>query len=138
MEDRDRAKQVTAAILLRGREVFIAQRPPGDRLAFRWEFPGGTVEEGETPEACLKREMEEEFGIQVQVLSFFARSLYRYDHGLIDLQAYRVRWTGGRLQPRVHAAVAWVPISRLDRYDLAPADRPFVQKLRCELDTKRK
>lgn len=135
-EEREQAKRVTAAILMRGREVFIAQRPPGDRLALLWEFPGGAVEEGETPEACLMREMHEEFGIRVEVFSLFGKSLYRYDHALIDLWAYRVRWTGGQLRPRVHAAVAWVPVRELDRYAFSPADLPFVHRLRSELDTK--
>lgn len=125
-------KIVTAAILERDGCVLLAQRPSGDPLALMWEFPGGTVEEGETPEECLRREMEEELGIQVEVASFFGENRHRYAHGEIRLKAYRVHWMGGRIRPAVHAAVRWVPMGELALYELAPADRPFVARLLSE------
>ncbi|WP_448384025.1 (deoxy)nucleoside triphosphate pyrophosphohydrolase [Desulfosoma sp.] len=122
-------KTVTAAILERDGCVLLAQRPAGDPLALMWEFPGGTVEQGETPEECLRREMQEELGIHVEVAAFFGENRHRYDHGEIRLKAYRVRWISGRMRPAVHAAVRWVPIGELPGYEVAPADVPFVARL---------
>jgi 8-oxo-dGTP diphosphatase len=122
-------KTVTAAILERDGCVLLAQRPAGDPLALMWEFPGGTVEQGETPEECLRREMAEELGIDVDVTAFFGENRHRYDHGQIRLKAYKVRWISGLICPAVHAAVRWVPIGELPGYELAPADRPFADRL---------
>ncbi|MEJ5347274.1 MAG: (deoxy)nucleoside triphosphate pyrophosphohydrolase [Desulfosoma sp.] len=122
-------KTVTAAILQRDGCVLLAQRPASDTLAFLWEFPGGTLEPGETPEECLCREILEELGIEVEVLSFFAENRHRYDHGEIRLMAYKVRWVLGEIKPSVHAQVRWVPLKDLHHYAMAPADRPFVRRL---------
>lgn len=125
-------KTVTAAILERDGCVLLAQRSAADPLALMWEFPGGTVEQGETPEECLRREIEEELGIHVDIVAFFGESRYRDDRGEIRLRAYKVRWLSGRIRPFVHADVRWVPINELGRYDMAPADRPFVAQLLAE------
>lgn len=122
-------KTVTAAILEQDGCVLLAQRPSSDALAFLWEFPGGTVEPGETLEECLCREIREELGIQVEVLSFFGESRHRDDRAEIRLMAYKVRWISGHICPSVHADVRWVPIADVPRYALAPADRPFARRL---------
>ncbi len=129
-------KQVTAAILIKDDKVLIAQRPFTDPLAGKWEFPGGKVEAFESHEECLRRELQEELGIRVQVLSLFGRNRHRYGSVTIDLWAYRVRWVSGEPKPRFHADLKWVPAQDLDRFDSAEADRPFVQKLRGMLDIK--
>ena len=71
-------KFVTAAIILRDDRVLLARRSSGQKLAGFWEFPGGKVEAGETPESCLARELEEELGIGVHVGRKFAESLHQY------------------------------------------------------------
>jgi 8-oxo-dGTP diphosphatase len=121
---------VTAAILVKGDKVFIAQRKAGKRLADLWEFPGGKLEEGETPEECLVREMVEEFGIEVSVLDFFDESVYHYERGPIRLLAYLVDWTAGEMVPKDHQDCRWISFHDLNNYEFAPADVPFVQKLR--------
>ena len=121
---------VTAAIMLKDQKVFIAQRRSEDRLAFKWEFPGGKLEDGETPEECLRREMKEEFGIEVSVGKFFGESIYTYEHGTIRLVAYITEWTGGELKPIEHRDCPWVSIEELTAYELAPADIPLAEKLR--------
>ena len=73
---------VTAAILNYNERLLIAQRKATGKLPNKWEFPGGKVESGETPEDCLKREMEEEFSIDVSVGEYLGESIYHYDHGL--------------------------------------------------------
>lgn len=120
---------VTAAILIKEDKVLIARRKAGDRLAGKWEFPGGKIMNGETPEDCLKREMAEEFGIEVSVGEFIGESTYPYAHGCIRLLAYRTDWTGGDLRPHVHAEYRWVRFDQLNRFDFSAADIPFVEKL---------
>ena len=68
-------KQVTAAIILKDNKVLIAQRSPDDKLANKWEFPGGKIEHGESPQECLKREIREELDFEIEVLDFFAESI---------------------------------------------------------------
>jgi 8-oxo-dGTP diphosphatase len=127
-------KQVTAAILIKDKKVLIAKRKADDRQANKWEFPGGTVEQNETPEACLIREIREEFGINVSVGRFFGESVYHYDHGSIKLLAYRTQWESGKITLKDHADYRWVSPEQLCEYDFAPADIPFVEKLRYKDD----
>jgi len=84
-------KDVVAAILIKDKKILIAQRGYDDPLALLWEFPGGKVEEGESPEESLVREMQEEFRIDVEVERFFASSLFAYDKGTIRLLGYYCR-----------------------------------------------
>lgn len=121
--------EVTAAILWKEGQVLIGERPIEDGLAHKWEFPGGKIEEGETPEECLKREIQEELGIIVEVKDFFAESVYAYPKGAIRLLAYFTRWETGDLSPMAHKEIKWVDIHELLNYDLAPADIPIAQKL---------
>lgn len=109
--------------------VLIAQRKADHHLAGKWEFPGGKIESGETPEACLRRELKEEFDIDTRVGNFLGVSLYSYDHLTIELMAFRVVWENGILRVREHARVEWVTAGQLARFEFAPADVPFVEKL---------
>ena len=122
-------KKVTAAILVKDGKILIAKRRADDRQANKWEFPGGTVEPDETPQACLQREMQEEFGIRVAVGRFLGESVYHYDHGAITLLAYQVDWQAGRLVSKDHSDVRWVRSEQLAEYDFAAADMPFVKTL---------
>jgi 8-oxo-dGTP diphosphatase len=112
--------------------VLICQRPEGKQLAGLWEFPGGKVEPGETPEACLIRELEEELGIQVSQACLapfvFASHAYESFHLLMPLYLCR-RWDGF-VQQREHSALAWVEPNRLSDYPMPPADEPLVAWLR--------
>ena len=118
---------VTAAVLSRNNQVLIAQRKSTDRLAGCWEFPGGKLEKGESPRACLRRELKEELGIETQIGSFLGESLHHYPHGAIKLMVYRVYWKGGHMVVNDHACIKWVATAQLKQYDFAPADEPFVQ-----------
>lgn len=121
-------KKVTAAIITRDDRVLIARRKAGAQ-AGKWEFPGGKIEEGETPEQCLQRELREELQIEATIGSFFGESEYEYENGAIRLMAYLARWDKGEMQPTVHTEFRWVPPRELEKYDLAPADIPLAQKL---------
>lgn len=122
-------KQVTAALLLKEGKILIARRPGNDDLANCWEFPGGKIEEGETPEACLIREMKEELNIDVNIGSFFVESIFNYQQGTIQLLSYWITWQSGELKPIVHSEVAWVDRDELINYEFAPADIPIVKRL---------
>jgi 8-oxo-dGTP diphosphatase len=123
-------RTVTAALVIKDGLFLIAKRRAGDHLANHWEFPGGKIEEGETPEECLQREMQEEFQIDVEVGTFFAESIYEYERGTIQLLAYWVTWNGDSLYPTVHDEIAWVDKETILNYKFAPADIPIVEKLR--------
>jgi 8-oxo-dGTP diphosphatase len=122
-------KTVTAAIVEKDGKILIARRKADDRQADKWEFPGGTLEAEETPQGCLKREMQEEFGITVAVGRFLGESVHHYDHGGIRLMAYQARWESGKIVLNDHADYLWVSPAQLAEYDFAPADIPFVEKL---------
>lgn len=112
--------------------VLLAQRPPGKSMAGQWEFPGGKLQTGETPEAALVRELKEELGIDVSqsCLAPLAFASHDYDsfHLLMPLYACR-RWLG-MPSPREGQTLAWVAPSRLGDYPMPPADVPLVAQLR--------
>jgi 8-oxo-dGTP diphosphatase len=112
--------------------VLIARRPEGKKMAGLWEFPGGKLAPGETPEAALIRELHEELGIEVAghclAPLFFASHGYATFHLLMPLYICR-RWKG-RPQPREGQALAWVRPEKLADYPMPPADRPLVAMLR--------
>jgi 8-oxo-dGTP diphosphatase len=112
--------------------VLLAQRPEGKSMAGLWEFPGGKVEPGETPEAALIRELHEELGIDTWASCLapltFASHGYETFHLLMPLFACR-RWQG-IVQPREGQRLAWVKPAALRDYPMPPADVPLIPILR--------
>ncbi len=123
---------VACALVDSDGRVLLAQRPPGKAMAGLWEFPGGKLAPGETPEAALIRELREELGIETQsaCLSplFFASHGYAEFHLLMPLYVCR-RWQG-RVTAREGQTLAWVAPARLADYPMPPADLPLVALLR--------
>lgn len=112
--------------------VLLAQRPPGKSMAGLWEFPGGKVEPGETPEAALIRELDEELGISTHASCLapltFASHAYPDFHLLMPLFACR-RWQGTPVS-REGQALTWARVSELRDYPMPPADVPLIAVLR--------
>jgi 8-oxo-dGTP diphosphatase len=121
-----------AALVDADGRVLICQRPEGKPLAGLWEFPGGKVEAGETPEACVIRELAEELGITVThaCLAPFVFASHGYESFHLLMPLYLVRRWEGRAQNRHHAALAWVKPARLGDYPMPPADAPLIAWLR--------
>ncbi len=121
-----------AALIDTDGRVLICQRPEGKQLAGLWEFPGGKLEPGETPEACLIRELDEELGIQVKAdcLAPFVFASHGYDGFHLLMPLYLCRRWEGFVQRREHAALAWVKPQALKDYPMPPADAPLCAYLR--------
>ena len=120
---------VACAILEQDGKVLIAKRKLGLSNAGRWEFPGGRLEPGEGPEAALRREMSEEFGVRVQVLDLVGSNRHKYPHMDIELSAYRVKLLTPDLVLKEHDEIKWVVPANLPAYDLTEADRPIAALL---------
>lgn len=121
---------VAAGLILRGDEVLICQRKAGSALAFKWEFPGGKIEAGESAEEALRRELDEELGIAAEVGERIAHVRHNYRNGgAVDLQFFAVHRFEGELVNRVFEDMRWSPLKDLPGYDFLPADRDLVRDL---------
>ncbi|OYW93323.1 MAG: NTP pyrophosphohydrolase [Caulobacterales bacterium 32-67-6] len=121
-----------AALIDTDGRVLICQRPEGKQLAGLWEFPGGKVETGETPEACLIRELDEELGIQVTnaCLAPFVFASHGYESFHLLMPLYLCRRWSGFVTAKEHKALAWVKPNELRNFPMPPADAPLVAWLR--------
>ena len=121
--------QVTAAIIIENHRVLITQRHSQDAMAGKWEFPGGKIEAGETPETCLQRELQEELDLVADVQGLYLTTQHVYPHIKIELLAFRAHIRSGQITLRAHQDYRWVPIQELAQFDFSDADKPIVSKL---------
>lgn len=124
---------VTAAVIEKDGRVLIGKRKEGKHHSGKWEFPGGTLEEGETHQQCLKRELQEELAIDSEIGELYCIG----EHVVtplwtIKLFAYRVTRISGVLKPEEHEEIRWIRINELADYVFPEADRPIVEKLISE------
>jgi 8-oxo-dGTP diphosphatase len=123
-------KIVTAAVIERNGHILIAKRKQGKQHVGNWEFPGGTLEEGETPEQCLKRELQEELDIITDIGDLICSSEYTYTPEFtIRLLAYRTTVISGFFNLNDHEEIRWVKPADLTEYDFPEADRLIVERL---------
>ena len=122
--------QVVAGLITdaRGR-ILLARRTEGRDLAGLWEFPGGKIETGESPEAALDRELREELGIDVEIGAPLIAVPQRYPHKRLRLDVRHIARWRGELRGHEGQALAWVPPERLPSYPMPPADIPVVAAL---------
>ncbi len=121
---------VVAAVLQQPDGRFLlAQRPPGKAYAGYWEFPGGKIEDDETPAAALSRELHEELGIGVISAYPWLIREFDYPHAAVRLNFFRVRAWSGELQGREAQAFAWQRLDAIDVAPLLPANGPILQAL---------
>ncbi len=125
---------VACALVDVDRRVLIAQRPADKALGGMWEFPGGKLEAGESPEAALIRELEEELGISTQTacLAPLAFASHAYDDFHLLMPLYVCRKWQGQPQALEHDALKWVRPQALRDYEMPPADAPLIAHL-CDL-----
>ena len=126
---RNNILKVTAGVLGRDGKFLIAKRKKDDVLGGLWEFPGGKIEEGETPEECLTRELKEELDITVEVGELITSNKHKYPHGYFELIAYRVKYISGEIVLNDHDDFKWVTIDEMDSFEFPPADIPIIKKL---------
>lgn len=124
--------RVTAGVIHRGREVFIAQRPKGANFSGYWEFPGGKIEAGETPEQCLMRELQEELGIETRIIEHLITTTHYNGDFCIELAGYRVEVVDGQIAVWEHTDGAWVLPEDLHKWKMTPADSAIVELLVAE------
>lgn len=120
---------VAAAIIIKENRILAAKKRAGLHLAGHWEFPGGKVEESETPEECLERELYEEFGVSCKVGEFLASSVHNYPQKRIRLLGYFVLHTAGDFTLSDHDEIRWLTMDELLSLTWAPADIPLVEAL---------
>ncbi len=116
--------RVTAALLVHNEKILIAQRSNTGRFANKWEFPGGKIDPGETPQECIRRELQEELGLTATIGNLFSETLYCYDQGKIRQYTY---WANpvtdpANLRLSEHQSIAWVLPQEIANYEFAGAD----------------
>jgi len=122
--------RVVAAVIVRGDEILVCQRTRHQSKPLKWEFPGGKIETGEQPRDALRRELDEELGIDAHIGDEVERITHTYqDGGTVELRFYVVRSFNRELENRIFRDVRWVQRSRLLDYDFLEADAPLVRQL---------
>lgn len=121
---------VVAALIVRGGRLLIARRPEGRHMAGRWEFPGGKLEKGESPEDAVEREIREELGLDVRAGRIYQAIAYSYPEKDVLLLFYAAAVVSGEPRPIEEAEIRWVTMAELDGYAFAPVDEMLVQRLK--------
>jgi 8-oxo-dGTP diphosphatase len=123
-------KRVVAALIMRDSKLLVCQRTRHQTMPLKWEFPGGKIEEGEQPRDALRRELDEELGIQATIGDELARIQHEYPNGgMVELRFYIVRDYNGELENRIFKDIQWAEPKDLPKFDFLEADLTLVNDL---------
>jgi mutator protein MutT len=122
--------EVAAGLVFHRHRLLLTQRHAKAHLGGLWEFPGGKRKPGETYPDCLRRELEEELAIDVEVGDCFERVTHAYPEKTVHLEFFLCRLVSGEARPIDCAALAWVTLEELDNYDFPAADARLLDRLR--------
>lgn len=123
-------KRVVAAIIVKDGKVLVCQRTRHQTMPLKWEFPGGKIEEGEQPRDALRRELEEELGVEADIGEEVSRIRHEYKNGgSVELRFFVVHEYKGELENKIFRDVRWVDRSELPDFDFLEADRELVKGL---------
>ncbi|MED1382340.1 (deoxy)nucleoside triphosphate pyrophosphohydrolase [Bacillus mycoides] len=123
---------VVGAVIVQEEKILCAQRGPSKSLPLMWEFPGGKIEEGESPQEALKREISEEMHCSVQIGEQIDYTAYEYDFGIVHLKTFYCKLVEGSPVLTEHVAIKWLYPNELAALEWAPADIPTIEKLSKE------
>ena len=121
--------EVAAGLIFRHRKLLITQRRLGDHLGGHWEFPGGKREPGETFEECLRRELLEELGVEVEAGQFLLEVRHTYPEKVVQIRFFRCVWRQFEPQPLGCQDLKWVEQAELSRHSFPDADTQLVEML---------
>ena len=123
-------KRVVAAVIFKDGKVLVCQRTRHQTMPLKWEFPGGKIEEGEQPRDALRRELDEELGIDAKIEDEVARIRHDYKTGSsVELRFYVVREFQGEIENKIFRDIQWAQLSELPSYDFLEADEQLVKDL---------
>jgi len=123
-------KRVVAALILKDDKLLICQRTRHQTMPLKWEFPGGKIEDGEQPRDALRRELDEELGIEARIGDEVERVLHEYPNGAsVELRFFAVREYAGELENRIFRDMRWAERHELISFDFLEADLGLVRKL---------
>ena len=119
---------VGAALIKKDNKYLIARRSTGSKdLIGNWEFPGGKVENSETEEHAIEREIKEEFEMEIKALKFLTNNICEYPSKTIDLRLYECKYVSGEFHLHDHSEYKFVDKNEILKYDLCPADIPLAE-----------
>jgi 8-oxo-dGTP diphosphatase len=123
-------KRVVAALILNKGKILVCQRTRHQTMPLKWEFPGGKIEPGEQPRDALRRELEEELGIDAKIGEEVARIQHKYKNGgTVELRFYVVHQYEGEIENRIFRDVQWADRKKLPTFDFLEADLELVKEL---------
>ncbi len=119
---------VVAALIKKENKYLIARRSTGSEdVLGKWEFPGGKVEQGESEEHAIEREIKEEFELNIKAIKFITNNVCEYPTKTVDLRLYKCRYISGKFNLHDHSEYSFVNKDEIINYDLCPADIPLAE-----------
>ena len=126
--------KVAGAIIKIDNNYLIGRRGPNESSPGLWEFPGGKIEKDESPQDCIKRELEEELNIDAEIGDLYTNYIYEYPNISYDLYFYKILRYKGYFIKSAHDKLKWVRLEEFRNFDFLPGDDPLIEKLYAERD----